>query len=213
MELQGKIINFLGDSITEGAGASSEKTRFTTLLAEKAGLARFRNYGIGGTRIAHAAVPSENPRYDLDFCGRFGEMDDNADVIVVFGGSNDYGHGTAPFGEPDDFTPDTFCGACNYLFRGLVEKYPTKTIVVMTPIQRTGGEHPNASGKKLSDYVEVILNAAARYALPVLDLYHTLGICPDIPAQKEAFTVDGLHPNDAGNALLADRLYAFLKTL
>ena len=56
-------------------------------------LKKVNNYGIGGTRIAHQNVPSEKPRYDLCFCGRAYNMERNADIIVVYGGVNDYIHG------------------------------------------------------------------------------------------------------------------------
>ena len=141
-------------------------------------------------------------------------MDDDADIIVVFGGTNDYGHGDAPFGSFSDRTPDTFCGAVHYLFRGLIEKYPTKPIIVLTPLHRENDYVPNAlHGKILKDYVDVIREAAEMYSLPVLDLFASFGLCPDIPAQKAAFCPDGLHPNDAGNRMLAERLKSFLETL
>ena len=37
MNLQGLKINFLGDSITEGHGCSSDAAKFTSLIAEKYG--------------------------------------------------------------------------------------------------------------------------------------------------------------------------------
>ena len=121
MDLKGTKINFLGDSITEGAGTSCVEARFTTLMKEIAGVAEIRNYGIGGTRIARQQTVN-NEQYDKnDYCARFSAMDDDADVIVVFGGTNDYGHGDAPFGTFSDRTPDTFCGAVHCLFRGLIE--------------------------------------------------------------------------------------------
>ncbi len=38
-------------------------------------------------------------------------MDNDADIIIVFGGTNDFGNGDAPFGEMSDRTPYTFYGA------------------------------------------------------------------------------------------------------
>ena len=52
MELKGKKINFLGDSITEGVGASEEQFMYPNVIAAECGLAAARNYGISGTRIA-----------------------------------------------------------------------------------------------------------------------------------------------------------------
>lgn len=210
MELKGKKIVFLGDSITEGSGTSCEAARFTCVLKEMAGLSEIRNYGIVGTRIARQIACPDT----TDFCARFSGMDDDADAVVVFGGTNDYGHGDAPFGEFTDRTPQTFCGAVHYLFRGLIEKYPTKPIIIITPMHRIHDYKPNSSNQKvLKDYVDVIREAAEMYSLPVLDLFASFGICPDIPEQKEAFCPDGLHPNDAGNRVLAEKLKKFLEAI
>lgn len=40
-------------------------------------------------------------------------MDNDADIIIVFGGTNDFGNGDAPFGEMSDRTPYTFYGRIN----------------------------------------------------------------------------------------------------
>ena len=54
---------------------------------------------------------------------------------------------------------------------------------------------------------------AEYYAIPVLDLFKVSGIQPAIPVLKEKYMPDGLHPNDAGHAKLAEKLYGFLKAL
>lgn len=134
MELSGKKINFLGDSITEGVGASAPDKVYHQVMLRKYGLAAVRNYGISGTRYARQINPTLNePSFDLDFCQRYAGMDDDADIVVVFGGTNDFGHGDAPIGTPDDRTPDTFWGACHYLYSHLIEKYPAALIVVHDP--------------------------------------------------------------------------------
>ena len=83
----------------------------------------------------------------------------------------------------------------------------------MTPIQREGGSLPNDRGYTLPQYVDVIKEAAERFSIPVLDLYANAGICPDVEAQRIALCPDGLHPNDAGNARIAQRLKSFLESL
>ena len=77
MELKGKKINFLGDSITEGCGTD---LRFDQIIAEQTG-AVCRNYGIGGTRIARNHKPSANPLFDQYYDSRVDNMDPDADVI------------------------------------------------------------------------------------------------------------------------------------
>ena len=211
MNLQNKIINVLGDSITQGVGTTAPEHIYQNVLGQMVGAREVRNYGISGTRLAR--------QIGGDDCGgaftdRYLGMNDEADLILVFGGTNDYGHGNVPFGTWGDRTPDTFIGACHALFSGLINKYPAARIVIMTPLQRTGGNNPCANtGKPLLDYVDAIIQVADHYSLPVLDLYRTAGICPDIPAQRELFMPDGLHPNDAGAHRMAERLEAFLTAL
>ena len=209
MNLQGKKINFLGDSITEGVGASCYDNCYVARFAQMTG-AEVRNYGIGGTRFARRRVPHENPRFDLDFCGRYHEMDDDADIIVVFGGTNDYGHGDAPLGQMGDRTVWSFYGACHTLFSGLVEKYPDKTIVVMTPMHRVTELDKDPP---LRDFVRAEREVAEFYSIPVLDLWSNLGICARVPVQKELYFKDMVHPNDAGHQKIAYTLKRFLENM
>ena len=214
MELKNKVINVLGDSITAGSGTSAPEHIYHAVLGRAVGAATVRNYGIGGTRIARQRADAPGTDYGPAFVDRYAEMADDADMVLVFGGTNDYGHGTAPFGTMDDRTPDTFCGACHRLFAGLIEEYPTAQIVVMTPLQREGGSIPcENTGLPLLAYVDAMKEIAGLYALPVLDLYREAGVCPDIPCHKALFCPDGLHPNDAGAARLAKRLEGFLRAL
>ncbi len=214
MELKGKKINFLGDSITQGVGVKEAPNRFVNRLTEMLELAEGRNYGISGTRFARQVNPTvDNPRFDMDFCSRVETMDEDADVIVVFGGTNDFGHGDAPFGTSADRTPETFCGACHTLMSSLIERYPGKVIVIMTPLHRVSEENRDRKGHILVDYVDVIKETARCYSLPVLDLFAMSGIQPRVRAIRERFCPDGLHPNDDGHALLADRIAGFLRAL
>ena len=58
MKLNGKKVYFLGDSITEGAGASSYEKSYVPVFAEISG-AEVKNYGLSGTRIARQTEKSE----------------------------------------------------------------------------------------------------------------------------------------------------------
>ena len=219
MEIQGLKINFLGDSITEGHGTSNKKFTYWNVLGKNTG-AIVRGYGVGGTRFAKQKTPSANPRHDLDFLMRAKEMDKDADAVVVFGGTNDFGHGDAPLGEFSDRTQDTFYGACHVLFEYLINTYPEATIVVMTPLHRGNEDNVRGDGFKPIDtvaplvtYVNIIKEVAEYYSLPVLDMWSVSGIQPRVPVIKQKYCPDGLHPNDAGHALMAKRLEGFLRTL
>ena len=134
MELKGKIINFLGDSITEGVGVTDiENCRYDNVIHKKYELAAHYNYGIGGTRLAYQQKPGAKPAHDLYFPGRAYKMFKNPDIVVVYGGVNDYIHGDAYFGTMEDRDATTFCGAVYYLMDILKTEYAGKTIVFMTP--------------------------------------------------------------------------------
>ena len=211
MNIKNSTINFLGDSITEGVGASKIENRFTDVLAREYGLKAANNYGIGGSRIARQIVITSDI-CDRDFCMRYKEMNKNADAVVVFGGTNDYGHGEAPLGVPEDRTPDTFWGACHYLFNGLLEMYSGKPILILTPLHRLDENNPLGDGRKprsaapLKTYKDIIVNVAEHYGLPVLDLYATSGIQPLNETNRKLLLPDGLHPSDMGHALIARRI-------
>lgn len=222
MELKGLKINFLGDSITQGVGTGSDDAIYHAVIKRESGLAEARNYGISGTRFALQKGTPNRPKDDYvdvnSFSERFDTMDDDADVVVVFGGTNDYGHGDAAIGEFSDRTPETFYGACHYLFSGLIRKYLGKTIVIMTPLHRTNELNIpeckyEGEGAPLKVYVDIIREVAEYYSLPVCDLYTSSGIQPEITEILETYIPDGLHPNDEGHKVMAAKLTAFLKTL
>ena len=216
MELQGKIINFLGDSITEGVGVDNPDNIYHQRIKSQYGLLRANNYGIAGTRMAKQRVPSAIPSFDRFFASRIDELDPNADAVVVFGGVNDWIHGDAPCGKMTDRTADTFYGGLHVLYEGLIKKYLGKPIVIMTPLRCSIAMDVSEKSDGtfiLDDYADIIREVADYYSLPVCDLRKIAGLCPLLPEIKEAFMPDDLHPNDAGHAIIAERLGNFLNNL
>ena len=216
MELKGTKINFLGDSITEGAGTSSPDRMFTMLIEREYG-AICQNYGIGGTRIARQKTATVE-KWDRDFISRVPEMDADADIVVVFGGTNDFGHGDAPLGTMSDRTPYTFYGALHCLYTALTEKYPGVPVVILTPLHRLNEDSPKGDNKPepvgtLKEYVNIIREVAEYYSFPVLDLFKESGLQPKVPVIQKKYIPDGLHPNDDGNAILAHKIARFLEML
>ncbi len=216
MKLKNKRVLFLGDSITEGVGASAYDKSYVPVFARLSG-AEVENYGIGGTRIAKQTEKTQE-RWDRDFVGRIDEMADDADVVVVFGGTNDFGHGDAQIGNFASRSEYTFYGALHSLCIKLLNKYPTAQIVFVTPLHRESENTKiNSRGiptkMPLSGYVQIIKEVASYYGFPVLDLFATSGIQPGVGVIKQLYMPDGLHPSDLGAARIAERLYGFLSTL
>jgi len=224
MELLGKSINFLGDSITEGVGVTDiENCRYDNVIKNKCGLRTVNNYGIGGTRIAHQIHASQNPRYDLCFCGRAYNLDPSADIIIVWGGTNDYIHGDAPIGKKGDKTPATFYGGVYFLMNFLQKNYPQSKVIFITPAHCTycGGADTEVSirSNKMEDampllgYVRIIEETARQFGIPTLNMYDKLGIDPNNEGDRLKYAEDGVHFNDAGHAIIADRIIELLKSI
>lgn len=214
-----KKANFLGDSIT--AGTNTTKT-YLDYLKEVTPLEVTRNYGIGGSRISGTSSASMHVRAL--------EMDNDADLVCVFGGTNDFNLDMS-LGEFYTLTDNgirtpnydtmTFYGALHQLCKNLMSIYTGKQVVLITPIHREhfGTQHsslePNDKGIYLDEYVEAIKKIGEWYSIPVLDLYAESGLQPNVPENKEVYftTTDGLHPNEAGHRLIAEKILAFLNTI
>ena len=105
MQLKDKKVVFLGDSITEGVGVTSVENRYTDVFKAISECEIFVD-GISGSRIAPQKDADMSIRQNKHFSSRVPDLPDDADYIVVFGGTNDFGHGNVPLGAFDDKTED-----------------------------------------------------------------------------------------------------------
>lgn len=216
MDLKGITVACLGDSITEGVGASSNENIWHQKLMANCGMKECINYGISGTRFAVQTTPSDAPRFDMHFISRVDSMRDDVDLVMVFGGTNDYGHGDAPFGRFEDRDETTFFGACHVLVKKLIEKYPDKPIVFMMPLHRTDDDKPSERTEKtqiLKDFVDAEKQVCEYYSIPVIDLFGKSGMCSAVEVQNKLYFADGLHSNDAGHTKIAEIAENFLRNL
>lgn len=202
MILKGLTINFLGDSITEGHGTTAPDKVFHQLIKEKYGMKYAYNYGVGGTKIAQQITPTKDRTWhDLNFELRADIMDKNADAVVVFGGTNDYGHGDVFFGDINSENRYTFCGAVNSLISKLMKDFPHAKIIFMTPLHRLNETQPSEpEHKTLEDYVNAIREICKNRNIALIDLFD---INPFDPNDAD-LVPDGLHPNDKGHSVLAE---------
>lgn len=214
MELKGIKMACLGDSITEGHGVSDIANIYYNRLQRECGIGQLYIDGIGSTRIAKQKIPSDKPHKDLYFIPRVDDIDADCDLVIVFGGTNDFAHGDAPLGTPADRTVDTFWGACHVLCEKLIDRFPSAQLVFMSPLHREREDEPWGSNKgTLYDYAEALQTVTRRFSIPYLDMLQVGGITPNVPAQKIRYMPDGLHPNDAGHEKIAQRLKGFLLSL
>ncbi len=129
MELRGRRIDFLGDGITQGVGVSSEGRRFPDLIVRQ-------------------TAPSWPQAMDRQFMTRLDEIPLDADAIVVFGGTNDFGHGDAPLGLFADRKEGAFYSALHlldlYATSGMQPRVEANRLTYMPD-----GLHPNDAGRRL----------------------------------------------------------------
>lgn len=217
MDLTNKNAAFLGDSITCGFGASDNEHVYHQLIKKEYKLNNVYNLGVCGSRIAKQYVKSANEEFDETFFERAQRIPDDADMVIVFGGTNDYGHGDAPLGRFSDRTVDTFYGACHVLMGYLSERFVGRPVIFMTPLHRTGEDAKMVNGIKtehtLKTYVDIIKQVAEYYSIPVLDMFGESGMQPNLESHNKCFFIDGLHLNDKGNERVAHILGKYLERL
>ena len=207
---------FLGDSITQGVGASDHAHSFVGIVEKETG-ARVLNAGMGSTRIAASDLQWDEPHWHaLDFVTRAAVLPDDCDFIFVFGGTNDYGDGDAPVGDETDKGVNTFAGAVNRLITLLIAKYGRERVVFITPCRRYSEEAHfcrvnGAYVAPFPEYAGMLKSLLEKHGIRYIDLYSD----PEMPkpesTSETACFRDGLHPNDRGHRHIADRVIYFLE--
>lgn len=187
----GKKVAFLGDSITEF-------NNYQYKVQDILGFETVYNHGKTGTAITGSESWS--------FTNRAESIEEDADVIFVFGGTNDY-HYSKKLGDDNGRANTyTFYGAVRTLCDRLTTAYPKAHIVFATPLKRVmeaeqGSEGVNKEGCTLEDYAEAIKTVCSAYEnISVIDLYNESAIGID---NAPEYLYDGLHPNESGFAVLA----------
>ena len=214
------VINILGDSLTEGVGARSEDKTYPAVLGKLTG-ARINNYGKSGSRITDV---EDKYNHVASFIDRMYSMDRSADLVIVFGGTNDFWYGDCPIGKRTDTSPETFYGALNTMMKYLLGAYPNADIVFLTPYQQSKDADETHGYKRstynnygtgtLKEYRTAMLDRCQYYGIPVLDLYADYEL--NTADNREAlvkygnYLCDGCHLNDAGYNLLARKIYRFI---
>lgn len=208
------VINALGDSITYGSGTENSSSVYANQVAKSLGADKLNNYGLPSSPISNTINPalSAEENEKLSFLDRAKDMDKDADIIFVFGGSNDYSL-NVPLGHKYDRSPETFSGSLNTLFRELEHKYPKSSIIALTPLKRYDQTGVNAVGCQLEDYAHQIRTIADKYKrVHTIDLYHANSL-DFTQGRNTELLVDGLHPNDEGQTRIAKYIMASLGTV
>lgn len=153
-------------------------------------------------------------------------LTEQADYITILWGTNDFGlvRNTYPLGTFLSTDTETISGRINTCLNALITKYPLAKIAIISALPRLtnygSNAAPNSVGYTLKQHVDLLKQYAAHYSLPFLNLYEQSNLPVWIPAANQHYftaptltTPDGLHPNDAGQRVMADKIKAFLESI
>ena len=153
---------------------------------------------------------------------RFAAMDSaditKTDVVTILYGTNDWAGNVdiANPRNPKDIT--TVTGGLRYAIETLTAANPNIKIVAIAPFYRNVWDGvpnhcadvtENRIGYKIADYGKAIGKVAEEYSnVYFFDAYAESGINR---YNADHYLSDGLHPNGAGHAALANKIYAFIR--
>lgn len=223
-----KKVLIIGDSIS--SDAYGNYTKWVTVL---------RNEGFLPSTVVNnsqhatgfvARYTGEDANAQNDFIDRITAVTDkdSYNLVIVFGGINDYIQNIPLGGETGQTDKDTyFKPAVDYFFDYLIKNFTQARIVVISPL-RTYNIYKNiaggsqATGHYQTEYADYIKAVAKNYCLPVLNLTEESGFCPFVDEFKNKWTLvpagytnaDGTHPNkDYQEKYLAPMIKGFLQQL
>lgn len=207
-DFRGKIAVAYGDSIVYGAyrapgdpGAVSRvDERWCDILSTLLEFKSMKNEGESGISIS--STSSVLP--DRAMTKQYNRLPNNAEVIFIAAGTNDFGT-NVPLGAISDKEDTSFCGALYLLCQGLKEKYSDDMVIFITPISRKD-EETNKLGHSLEEYRNMIKKIAGEnFGFTVLN-GESFGFEPENESYREAYMLDGLHPNGQGHVIYAQKV-------
>ena len=203
----GAKVAFLGDSITDANQLTSQDVYWHQLIPIL-GIEPYC-YGISGHQTGHVLGQAEK---------LLAERGQDIDAIIIFIGTNDFNSSIPPGewyreetltvnrnGHPATLrhrTPvmegRTMRAAINRFMAFLKHNYPTKQVILLTPIHRgyfNCQQHnvqpeesfANPLGLYIDDYIQIIKETADVWAVPVIDLAAVCGLFPMEPEQAPYF--------------------------
>lgn len=206
-------VSGIGDSITAGYSSDGTVTNtYQKLIADALG-ASYQNLGINSTPVCPNSDYTGGQN-DNAFVYRYSAIANDADLIIIAGGTNDFRHNVPLGTESDDAEDyeDTFFGACDYLLQNIIANHLTAKIVWITPFHQQGDTTGNTIGNQLTDYIYAIKKKCAKYGVTCIDGYACSGVNLS-SAFVNAMIPDYIHPNAACHLLIYKNLMPFFAML
>ena len=144
-------------------------------------------------------------------------VDNDSDVITIFGSFNDYEiYNVSGLGELSDTTTDTVFGCVYTTLNNLITERPNAKIGVIlpTPMNYSHANPFNPTSINI-EFIEGIKTIAKKFSIPVLDLFYESNTYPWDATFRSMFYVnsDGTHLNTEGNKRIAYQIEEFIKKL
>ena len=140
----------------------------------------------------------------------------SVELVVIEHGLNDYYSGVPVRNEEDPWDERTFTGALRHSLKALKQANPDMRILLVTPtytwyedLELTCEEYDVGYGRQ-EDYVRAEMEVADEFGVEVLDVYHNV-FPHETWEDRQRYTSDGFHPNEAGRALLAGMIAEYLQ--
>lgn len=210
IDFSDKKIVCLGDSITAASNLENlenyEQMSYPYQLCQILGAKEVVNLGIGGSSIGRY--------WDDAFVDRYRDIPEDADIIIVMGGTNDgFCASERELGSIQEREAKTFAGDLNELLSKLKEDYPEAVIVLATPLSNVLHDMLRKERDYLlpqSAFVKIMNLLADEYGIPVIDLYYSNFLNSHDAAIIYNFMPDGVHGNESGYRMLAEHMAAEL---
>lgn len=204
--LKGKKIAFLGDSITAGNGGTltpdGSGMNYTDFISKYTS-AEIINLGIGGT-------PFDGNDNDDAIVYRYGDIPEDTDIIVLFGGINDLFAGSDHFGSLDNPEAGTYCGDIYKTFDQINDQYPDADVYVVITYPNKMEDYKEYTGENWQKYADVQIELADEFDFHIIDLYKEGFMDSSDTKVRNAFFKDDIHPDDLGSEVLGRHILVHL---
>ena len=131
-------------------------------------------------------------------------------------GTNDW-NGNVALGDIDSTDTSTILGALNTIIDHLQTNYPDATIVIMTPMHRSGMRTATRTAGTLSDVAKAYEEVCMNWGVNCINTLKEFGMNAYNTTVANKFYVeqdsDWLHPNPAGHKRIAIRMAGYISTL
>lgn len=203
---KGKKICAYGDSVTE-------QNKWQAYVASYFGCS-FYNRGVGGTTVTQVNSSTNHMSADI----RIETIPTDSDVILVFGGHNDWSSASINMGDikTDELSESvSFKAAFALMLKKIQTRCPSAKIITMTPV---GGRTEEAAINQdkqfyirdlcMTDFANAVKEVSAYYGIPCIDINANSGINT---LNHTTYIADLIHPNVEGGKLIANEVINGLK--